>query len=50
VVVVVESADVAMTAREERFDDLAFGALERDMLKELPGSKGSELIDIVALI
>ena len=36
VVVVVESADVAMTAREERFDDLAFGALERDMLKELP--------------
>jgi len=36
VVVVVESADIAMAAREEHFDDLAFVSIERDILKELP--------------
>ena len=35
VVVVVETADIAVAAREKHFDDLAFVALERDILEEL---------------
>ena len=36
VIVVVESADVAVAAREKHFDNLAFIASERNILKELP--------------
>ena len=36
VIVVVESADVAVAAREKHFDNLTFVALERDILNELP--------------
>ena len=36
VIVVVESADVAVAAREKHFDNLGFVALERNILKELP--------------
>ena len=36
VIVVVESADVAVAAREKHFDNLDFVALERNILKELP--------------
>ena len=36
VIVVVKSADIAMAAGEEHFNNLPFVAFERDILKELP--------------
>ena len=36
VIVVVESADVAVAAGEEHFDNLGFVSFERNILKELP--------------